>query len=108
MAMGFATASSAGRGTGAISRGAPGDAGSAATAMEETAALGAGLRAAAGDGGFGGGFVADAVAAIALYPGPDCGAGASMTAGPRLADAGAVRTAGAAGVVGAAGLRSLA
>jgi len=94
-----AVASAAGKGTGAISRSALGEDGPAAAATEETAALGAGLRAVTGDGGFGSGFIADAVAAVAGYPGPDCGVGAALTAGLGLA---------AAGCVGAAGLRSLA
>jgi len=108
MAIGSAVvAAAAGKGTGAISRGAFGDDGSAvtdgcgttATSTEETADLGTGLCAASGDGGFGAGFIADAVAAVALYPGPDCGVGPSMTAGLGM---------GAADSLGAAGLRSLA
>jgi hypothetical protein len=120
MAMGFsAVVSSAGKGTGAISRGALGVdgpaatvkastavagaatdvSGAAATAAEATAALGAGLRAAIGDNGFDSGFIADAIAGVALYPDPDCGAGASMTTGLGLAGAACVTT---------AGLRSLA
>ena len=102
MAMGLAAVvSAAGKGTGAISRGALGDDGSATTAGSstvvtdpapggggataiatgETAVLGAALRAASGDGGFG------------------AGSGASITAGLELA---------AAGTPGAAGLRCLA
>ena len=114
-----AVASAAGKGTGAISLGALGDDdptatvkastvvtdaatcgwGAAAAATEETGALGAGLCAATGDGGCGAGFIAEAVAAAALYPAPDCGVEASMTAGLGLA---------AVGAVGAAGLRCLA
>ncbi|HEX3836336.1 MAG TPA: hypothetical protein VHW25_05170 [Steroidobacteraceae bacterium] len=120
MAMGIAAgASAAGKGTGAISRGVPGDDGpiatakasavvtgaaaggwgAAATATDETAALDAGLRTVIGASGFGAGFIADAVAAVALYSRADCGVRASMTAG--LAPA-------AAGSGGVAGLRSLA
>ena len=64
MAMGIGVvAASTGKGTGAISRGALGGDGPAATARDETAASGAGLRGATRDGGFGPGFIAGAVAA---------------------------------------------
>ena len=115
MAMGIGpVVSAAGNGTGAISRGALGDdgptatakasavvtgaaagaCGAAAIATEESTALGSRLRAAAGDGGFGAGFIADAVAAVALYAGSDWGLDASMTAGLGPAAAGSVGTAG--------------
>src|SRR5580658_4763294 len=84
MAMGISgVVSAAGKGTGAISGGAFGDDGSAATSTEEMADLRAFLRAATGGGGF----------------------GASMTAGFEPIAVGAT---GATGAAGAAGLRSLA
>jgi len=107
MAMGIGpVVSSAGNGTGAISRGAFGDDAAAGTANASavmtgaaTAALGAIFRAATGAVGLGAGGIADAAVAVAVYARPDCGLGTPVAAAGRgLAAAGS----------GAAGLRSLA
>ena len=95
MAMGVgAVTSGAGKGTGAISRGAPGNDGSAATASEAAAAFGVRLRGMTGDDALDGGLTGEAATAGASYPGPVCGGGAWMTEGFGLAVVGTTRAAG--------------